>query len=259
MATFKLEGEGDALEESTSQPKNSPPAPTADEFSFFLQDEGSTSQQPAPPEKTARPQAPAPVSQAAPTSPVAPSVGGPPVPAGPPTRVVAPLPDTPVTPRTPANSVTPPVAAAPAQPAQPAGPNLMRPAQSRADKSQPPGINIPAAIADSPTLTQPDAASIAQSPSPSDDLSSGFQNFCDGFTSVLDKGEDIFTWAARFAHCRLVLGLHFGGGFRRWRVCPDQQPQRNPSPTRAFHAVGFTGVHVFDDRFSGGSAAVVLQ
>ncbi len=94
----------------------------------------------------------------------------------------------------------------------------MRPAQSRADKSQPPGINIPAAVADTPTLTHPDAASIAQSQSPSDDLSSGFQNFCDSFTSILDKGEDLFTWAARLAlpiaglSLAYILAAVFAGG-----------------------------------------------
>lgn len=85
----------------------------------------------------------------------------------------------------------------------------MRPAQSRADKSQPPGINVPAAIADSPILTQPDAASIAQSASPSDDLSSGIQNFGDQCARILDRGEDVFTWVARLTLPIVGLSLAY--------------------------------------------------
>jgi len=82
----------------------------------------------------------------------------------------------------------------------------MRPAQPRGDKnppradaSQPPGLNVPAAVAEMPVLTQPDAASIAQSDSPSDDFSSALENFGRQIARALDAGEEVFTWLARLA------------------------------------------------------------
>lgn len=196
MATFKLEGEDDAPEEQSGAPQGAAPKPgasaSADEFSFFLEDDDKTKK----PSSQAAP-AQAPAANRAAATPIAPVA-----PAGPPTRVVAPLPTVPAQPGAP---VQPGVTV----PQQPAPPNLMRPAQSRADKSQPPGINVPAAIADSPILTQPDAASIAQSESPSDDLSSGLQSIANNFAKTLDAGEGLFTWVARLALPVAALSLAY--------------------------------------------------
>lgn len=87
----------------------------------------------------------------------------------------------------------------------------MRPAQKRpgggppADPSQPANLNVPAAQAVTPVLTEPDASAIAQSAMPSDDLSSGIQDFGTRVTRILNAGNDFYTWVARIS--LLVVGL----------------------------------------------------
>jgi len=209
MATFKLEGGDDAPEEGKTAPAPSSPAP--DEFSFFLDDDDKTKAAPTPPAPSARP---------APASPANPAQGTP-TPARPTARPgagaprpVAGVPNANARQAGTAPNGAPPSAnvaqpANPAVPQQPAPPNLMRPAQPRADKSQPPGLNVPAAVAEMPILTQPDAASIAQSAAPSDDFSSGLQSFGDTIAKALDSGEDVFLWLARIAVPFAGMGLAY--------------------------------------------------
>jgi len=209
MANFKLEGADDAPEEG--KPTSAPSSAAPDEFSFFLDDEDKTKAVPTPPAPSARPAPASPSSPAA--SPARPAQGTP-NPARPPAQVGAPAPNPSArqTGAAPGATPTSPNAARPANPAtpqQPAPPNLMRPAQARADKSQPPGLNVPAAIAEMPMLTQPDAASIAQSSSPSDGFSGALQSFGDTIGRALDSGEDVFLWLARLVILPAGMGLAY--------------------------------------------------
>ncbi len=218
MSSFKLEGDDEAPAPAPKPASGQAPAgapapsgaPAAEEFSWFLEDEGAA--KPAAPQAAPAKSAPAP----------APATGAPtPAPEAPssarPRQTSAGAGATPATrPQTPATG-----APAPAN-APKAPPNLMRPAQGRpttprADPSQPAGLNAPAAQAVTPVLTEPDAASIAQSATPSDDFSSSIQEYGAYVSRALDAGSDFFTWVARIAvlvvgasAATLLAGVFFG-------------------------------------------------
>ena len=215
MSSFKLEG--DDAQQPPGEPVASPtPEPTADEFSFFLADDDAPKAQPSAPQaQQARTQPPAPQIPRAQPQPTA-SSAQPVVPVAPPVAQGVQRPAQGAAPSMPSRPANPqnPNAPRPQTPpdntnAVKALPDLMRPAQRPsgppANPSQPPGLNGPAAQAVTPVLTEPDAASIAQSAMPSDDTSSAIQEFGAGVAGALDKGTDIFTWVARVAF--LVVGL----------------------------------------------------
>ncbi|RYX81347.1 hypothetical protein EON83_24485 [bacterium] len=204
MSSFKLEGDDAPEPQNTpaaganpptgGSPPNAPKPPAPDEFSFFLEDEPSGKA--APPRPAANPSAPpAAVPRQQPGRPGAAQGGaGAQRPAGPPSNTDA----------------------------TKALPDLMRPAQRRpggapADPSQPGNFNVAAAQAVTPVVNEPDAAAIAQSAMPSDDLSSGIQEFGAKVKQILDAGEDIYTWVARvailavgFSLAVLLAGLFLG-------------------------------------------------
>ncbi len=206
MPSFKLEGD-DAPEPKGDAPPGGPPEGAntpADEFSYFLEDEPSGKPKAAPPP----PAKPVPPPQQA----QGPAQSARPAGAAPPARP----------------GVTPPATARPggAPPRPPAPPSntdatkalpdLMRPAQGRPGGA-PANLNVAAAQAVTPVLTEPDAAAISQSATPSDDLSSGIQEFGARIAKMLDSGDDIFTWVARvsilvvgFSLAVLVAGIFLG-------------------------------------------------
>ncbi|BCM93991.1 hypothetical protein IAD21_05886 [Abditibacteriota bacterium] len=191
MPSFKLEGDDTPEPQGEAPPggAQSGASKPADEFSYFLEDESSAKPKPAPP-PPAKPATPAPP--------------------GSPAQAARPGGTTPAS-----RPAPPPSTARPAAPpsntdATKALPDLMRPAQRRpggppADPSQPAHLNVPAAHAVTPHVTEPDAAAIAQSATPSDDLSSGIQEFGARIARILDAGDDVFTWVARVAV--LVVGF----------------------------------------------------
>lgn len=204
MSSFKLEGDNAAKPEGEpSAPP--PPAAPVEEFSYFLSDDDAPKTPPPAPQTP--PVAPKPVAPQQ-TSPARPVANAPARPAAPnptaPARSAAPNPNT-NAPR-PEGSAPPPSNTN----AVKALPDLMRPAQrpsggTPANPTQPAGLNAPAANAVKPVITEPDAASIAQSDTPSDDLSSNIQNFGATCARFVDLGSDIYTWVARGAF--LVVGL----------------------------------------------------